>query len=520
MYNDKKVQKVLTPLFLISAFITSAFAIWAIISPNQLTLSLSVIQQFFVINYGWFLMLLPVLFAIICLFFGFSKKYGHIRLGGTDSRPKFSTFSWLAMLFTAGIGIGIVYFGINQPLYAYYLSPMGISNTSVSQMEAARHAMGMGVYLWGIGAWVIFSIAGLVVGYFVYTHGGKYLPGEAITMGFGSKKWAKPVSQTMNILSVVCAALTIATTIGLGVIQMSGGIKKLFLIPDNISSILPFIILAILFVLFTSAAVTPLQKGMKIIGNINMYMAIGIMVFVMVFGPTRFIFEQIVTTFGTFIDTLIVQNFEMYIFSEQQSFVYDWAATGWLWWISWTPFMGVFVASISYGRTLKEYAIATMTAPVAFMILWICTFGGTAMLNVIQGDGSLSQIAMSTPDMTFFALLDTLPFSQLTTIFTLVLILFFLATTCTGCSVSLSTMTDLEGKTNSATRAGVWSVLMSIIAIAAIVATFRGGNDAFNGIKALATTMTIPYLVFFIISISAFIKQIVVDNKEMSKEVI
>lgn len=520
METTKTKNKVFTPLFIASGLITAVFAIWAMVDPSQLTLSLSKVQLFVVGNYGWFFMLIPVIFAFISLYFGLSKKYGHIKFGGQDAKPQFSTFSWLAMLFTAGIGVGIIYFGINQPLYAYYLSPMGINNPTISPMEAARNSMGMGVYLWGIGAWVIFSIAGLVVGYFAYKHNGKYLPGEAIRIGFKDKKWSNPFAKCIDVLSVVCAALTIAATIGLGVIQLSGALKMLYNVPENIVNMLPFILLAILFIMFTTAAVTPLQKGMKFIGDVNMYMAIAITLFAMIFGPTRYIFEQIVDTFGTFVQTSVIQNFQMYIFSDLQNFVYEWEATGWLWWISWTPFMGVFVASISYGRSIKEFVVASMTAPVGFMLIWLCTFGGSAMHNVMLGDGSLGQVGMTTPDLTFFKFLEMLPFSTITIIFTAILLLFFLATTCTGCSVSLSTMTDPEGKSSSPVRSAVWSLLMSLIAISAIVATLRGGNDAFNGIRALATTMTIPYLAFFLISISAFIKQIVVDNKGSNKEVI
>ncbi len=507
------MSKIFTKLFVVSAIFTGMFSVWSILYPINLGDTLSAFQIFFSLMYGWFIKILPVIIIGICIFFGVSKKYRDIRFGGPDARPDFSTFSWLAMLFTAGIGIGIVYFGINEGPIAYLLAPDGIGATNTTKWEAAKTAMGIGIYHWGISAWAIFSISGLSVGYFTFKHGTRYLPGAPIEFAFKGRPWAKPVAAVMNVLGVVCSALTISATMGLGSVQIASGARIVTGQSGESTVMWPFIALAVLFVIFTLAAITPLKKGMKFIGDVNVWMAIGIMVFVMIFGPTRYIFEQIVSTFGTLLTGFIPKNFEMYLFVDDPSYIVSWDTSTLLWWIAWTPFMCVFIASISKGRKIKEFCFASMTIPVIFMILWLATFSGTALLDIIQGTGSIGNYALSNPEETFFALLRTLPFSGFTQFFTLVLIVFFLATTCTSAAVSLSRMTGPDGIEISHTRSAVWAVLMTLIAVAAIYATISsGGIEGMYGIRALATALALPYLFFYILIIVAFIKQIRKDE--------
>lgn len=517
--KEELLRKIFTKLFIISAIITAVFSTWSILYPINLGDTLSRFQVFFSLMYGWFIKILPIIIIGISLYFGISKKYRDMRFGGPDARPEFSTFSWLAMLFTAGIGIGIVYFGINEGAIAYLLAPDGIgadgglAANGTQKWEAAKNAMAISIYHWGVPAWAIFSISGLSVGYFTFRHGTRYLPGAPIEFAFKGRPWAKPVARVMNVLGVVCSALTISATMGIGAVQIASGARIVANAPAEGTEMWPFIVLAILFVIFTLAAVTPLKKGMKFIGDANMWMAIGIMVFVMIFGPTRFIFEQIFDTFGSVLTGLIPKNFEMYIFVDDPSYTVAWDTATLLWWIAWTPFMCVFIASISKGRKIKEFCFATMTIPVIFMVLWLATFSGTVLLDIIQGSGEIGKYALENPEETFFALLRNLPFSGFTQIFTLVLIIFFLATTCTSAAISLSRMTGPDGIEISHTRSAVWSVLMTLIAVAAIYATISsGGIEGMYGIRALATALALPYLFFYILIIAAFIKQIRKDE--------
>ena len=500
-----KLNNVFSPLFLISSAIAALFAIWAVIAPNQMGDMMTIAQQYLAVTTGWLVLFLPFFFIVLLLYLGFHPKYRDYVIGGPGVKPDYTTFSWIAMLFAAGIGVGIVYFAVNSALYAYFLSPSGMMS-GASTTETIRNALGLAFYQWGPQAWAIFSISGLVVGYFAFQHKTKYLPGEALAFGFKDRRWAAPAGKVMNIMACVCAALTIATSVGLGSGQLAAG-TFLILGIDNTPAFAPFVVLFLLFVATAASSILPTEKGMRVIGNWNVYIFLGLMVFVMFFGPTRFIFETIFQTIGAFLSIAIPINFELFLLAEEPSYVYDWNVVTMQWWLSWTPFMAVFIASISRGRTLKQFSLATISVPALFMLLWLSTFGGIALLDMFQGEGTIAGHAMEHAHLTFFAILDVLPMTQLTIIVTIALLFLSLVTTYTSCSLSLSRMTDREGLNTSPARAFIWCLLMALIAVAAIAAQLLGGNNALNAIRALATTIAFPYIFFFMLTISAFIKQ-------------
>jgi glycine betaine transporter len=508
-----KKPKIFTAIFVISALITAFFSIFSLINPSALAKIMTFIQSLFATQYGWTAMLIPVLCMGFLVALGISK-YGKIIIGGQNAKPDYNIFSWLAMLFTSSIGIGIIYFGVNEPLYAYYLAPS--STEAPNKMEAAREAMGTAMYHWGVSVWAIFSVVGLVMAYFVTKHNIRYLPGDVIEKSFGRRKWVPATKNTMNILAVVCSAMTIAATMGLGSVQISTGMKQVVNIGGSFQGVLPYLVLVILLVVcFFAATTKKVGKGMQVLGDWNVYLAIAILLFAIVFGPTRYILNQVVQLLGTYIDQLIPRNFDMFLFSDDPTYSTTWDVANNMWWISWTPFMGVFIASISKGRTIRQFAFATMTIPVIFMLFWHAAFGGIALLDAILGTEKIAKHAMESPDMTFFAILQTMPWPKLTSIATIVLLIMFISTTVTSAALSLARMTDIDGKEAAPVRSAVWVLLMAIIALTGIFATTLGGNDALNAVKSLATTLSYPYLFFFILMITAFIKQLMKDKPQI-----
>ncbi|SKB01417.1 BCCT family transporter [Sporosarcina newyorkensis] len=511
--RSSRKPKVFTPIFIISASITAFFSIFSLVNPVALAKVMTFIQTIFATQYGWMAMLIPILCMGFLVAIGVSK-YGKIVIGGQDAKPDYNIFSWLAMLFTSSIGIGIIYFGVNEPLYAYYLSPS--STEAPNQMVAAREAMGTALYHWGISVWAIFSVAGLIMAYFVSKHKIRYLPGDVIEKSFGNRKWVPLTKNIMNVLAVVCSAMTIAATIGLGSVQISTGINQVGNLNASLTGILPYIVLFILLSVCIFAATTKKAgKGMQVLGDWNVYLAIAILIFGMLFGPTRYIINQAVQLTGTYIAQLIPRNFDMFLFSNDLTYSTTWDVANNMWWISWTPFMGVFIASISKGRTVRQFAFATMTIPVLFMLLWHSTFGGIALLDAVLGTGDIAKNAMESPEVTFFAILATMPWSKLTFIATIILLIMFISTTVTSAALSLARMTDYEGKEASRVRSSVWVILMGIIALTGIFATTLGGNDALNAVKSLATTLSYPYIFFFILMMTGFIKQLMKDKPQV-----
>ncbi|WNS74892.1 BCCT family transporter [Bacillus sp. DTU_2020_1000418_1_SI_GHA_SEK_038] len=508
-----KKPKIFTIIFIISALITAFFSIFSLINPSALAKIMTFIQTLFATQYGWMAMLIPVICMGFLVVLGISK-YGKIVIGGKDAKPDYNLFSWLAMLFTSSIGIGIIYFGVNEPLYAYYLAPSSTEAPNV--MEAAREAMGTALYHWGVSVWAIFSVVGLVMAYFVSKHNIRYLPGDVIEKSFGRRKWVPLTKNMMNVLAIVCSAMTIAATMGLGSVQISTGINQVINTGSSLKGILPyFVLFLLLIVCFFASTTKKVGKGMQVLGDWNVYLAIAILVFAMLFGPTRYILNQVVQLLGTYIDQLIPRNFDMFLFSNDLTYSTTWDVANNMWWISWTPFMGVFIASISKGRTIRQFAFATMTIPVIFMLFWHAAFGGIALLDAVLGTGNIAKNALESPEVTFFAILETMPWSKLTSIATIVLLIMFISTTVTSAALSLARMTDIEGKEAAPVRSAVWVILMTIIALTGIFSTTLGGNDALNAVKSLATTLSYPYLFFFILMITAFIKQLMKDKHQI-----
>ena len=509
---EEKKNKIFTPIFIASASVSAIIAIASLVSPDLLAAGLTSGQQVLSVVYGWFAMLIPFLCMMLLLALGLPSKYSHIVIGGQDAKPDYSMFSWLAMLFSASIGMGIIYFAVNEPLFAFALSPGSTEAPSV--MEAARHAMGTTLQHWGVSVWAIFSVSGLVFSYFVFKYKTKYLPGDIIHRAWSKRGWSKATANLVNVTACVCSAMTIAATLGLGSVQLATGITNIFGLDPAWRSVLPYIMLGILVLMGLPAATTKkVGNGMRILGGWNAYICIGVMVYAIVVGPTRYIFEQMVHTTGRYFAEIIPRNFDMFIFSADPIYSHTWTVANNMWWLSWTPFMAVFIASISKGRTIRQFSFATMFIPAAFLLIWHSTFGATALLNLIQGDGSIAAHALESPDMTFFAILETLPLTQFITIASVILLLFFLATSITSGALALGRMTDIEGKNPAPARCAVWALIMSGIALTGIFAAQIGGEGALIAIRSLATTMAYPYMFVFILLTTAFLRQLKRDEE-------
>lgn len=512
-------KKVFTPTFVISASVSLILAIISLISTDTLSEILSAFQVVFAVEYGWLGQIIPLVCLVILFILGFSKKYGHIKLGGVDAKPEYSTFAWIGMLFTAAIGMGLMSFAVNEPLYAYLLSP-GSIDAQPNIMEAAKQAMVTSMYHWGASTWAIGALAGLIVAYFVSRHNGRYLPGDAIIKAWPHKKWSKKLSSFINILACIAAAATISASMGIGVVQLTSGVSALFNLSESATDMLPYIFLILLtvFCLFSSTT-KKIGKGMNIISNINIYVCIFVLVFVFVFGPTRFIFENVVQTFGAYISEFIPRSTDMFIFGTDQalattgmSYLTSWDVVNNLFWVCWAPFMAVFIASISKGRTIKEFAIGTTIVPTVFMLLWNGGIGGISLLDTLLGEGQIAANVLERADLTFFMIIKSLPFSTIMTIVSIILLFMFLTTTITSASLSLGRMTDDDGLNPAPIRCAIWLILMACISLTSLVSASAGGADALATIKAIGSTFGYPYLFFFIMIIFAFLRRIRIDE--------
>lgn len=501
MFTKKKQEnaKATNKLFAVTAPLVAVVAFCALLWPVQLTNTIVAATSFFYRTYDWFIIWIPLAALILCLVIALSR-YGRIKLGGKDAKPEYSFFSWMAMLFTAGIGVGIVFYGPIEALWHYFQSPIGVE-AGYDPGEAASNAMSLALWVWGLPAWALYALGGLIIAYFAYQKGGSFTPAAALEIGFNKKKWAKPVAIFAAAVAIISIALSVSSSIAMATTQVTAGVKIISGI-DLEGNGIKIIILAIIFAAYAAAAVLPIQKGMKFLGDWTMYIAIAIMLFVFVAGPTQYFMSVIVTTIGNIITKTIPYGFELYLFRKRDWLIW-YPLSYWVWWITWMPFVGAFLAKISKGRTVKEFLLAAILAPAGFMVAWFSIFSGFALVDTIEGSGAVAAIGNSGGyEGTIYYLLNLLPFSGITKIVVALLFLGFVITTVTSAAISLGVMTSKDGKGESKGKAFIWSVFMALIAFAVIV------TGSIEGIKAVGSFAGFPFVFLLFLMSAALLRQL------------
>lgn len=473
-------------VFIISSILVSLFVLWGALFPSSLNEVANAALTWMIDNFGWFYMLITALFIFFVVGIAISP-YGKVRLGKRNDRPEYSWISWIGMLFAAGIGVGFVFWGVAEPLLYYMEPPVGYQPETT---ESAIAGLRYGAYHWALHPWAIYSVVGLTLAYVQYRKGLPALISSAFYPILGERVngWQ---GKTIDILAVLATCTGVATTFGLSAMQITGGLSHISPIPN--SSWTQLIIIALVTVLFLISAARGVDRGIKILSNVNLIIAGFLLLFVIIFGPTLFIAESFVTTLGGYITNVIPMALTLTPFSES-----EWLGTNtiffWAWHISWAPFMGLFIAKISRGRTIREFIAGVLIVPTLIAILWFTTFGGTGLYIELFGAGGLSELINSQVELALFAMLAELPFSFFTNIVAIILIAIFFITSADSASFVLGSMTSNGDPEPKLSVKLVWGLL---IAGAASVLLFSGGG----GLRALQTASIVAALPFTIIMI-------------------
>lgn len=488
-------------VFYISALLVALFVLWGAISPDSLSRLAEDALGWMITNFGWFYMLITAFFVLFVIVLAISP-YGNIRLGKPDDRPEFSWLSWIGMLFAAGIGVGFVFFGVAEPLLYYLDTPAGIEPGT---KEAATAALRYSSYHWALHPWAIFSIVGLTLAYVQFRKGRPALISSAFYPLIGRKTdgW---MGQTIDILAVLATCTGVATTFGLSAMQISGGLSYITPLPNNIW--VQLVVIVIVTIAFMISASTGLDKGIKILSNVNIAVAGLLLLFIIIFGPTLFIAENFVTTLGGYISNLIPMSLTLTPFSDS-----DWLGKNtiffWAWHISWAPFMGLFIARISKGRTIRQFMTGVLLVPSVIAIIWFTAFGGTALNLEINGPGGLAELVTSDVELALFATLEGLPFTTITSIIAVILIFIFFITSADSATYVLGAMTSRGSLVPSMSIKLVWGLL---IAGTASVLLLSGGG----GLDALQTASIIVALPFAVIMILLIISVLIMLKRDWS----
>ena len=479
--GDRNVQPfgldIHNPVFAISAILAVAFVALTLLFQKQAGSLFGEMRLWITSQFDWFFIITANFLVLFCLVVAFSKL-GHIRLGGKDAKPDYGYPAWLSMLFAAGVGIGLMFFGVLEPVTHTLNPPLGIDPANTEVARAA--GMSGAIMHWGLHAWAIYAIVGLSLAFFAFNRGMPLTLRSAFYPLMGKAVWG-PFGHFVDITAVLATLFGLAVSLGFGAEQISGGLNYLFDVPIN-NTTKVVLIIAIIAVALISV-VAGLEKGVKRLSEINMCMAAALLLFVMIAGPTMFILK---TTFTATVDYIsYLPGLSNWIGREDTDFLHGWSTFYWAWWISWSPFVGMFIARVSFGRTVREFITWVLIIPTFIGIVWMSTFGATALEQLFT-DGYRG-VADSVPELALFKMLELLPFTEIVSAISILLIAIFFITSADSGSLVMDIITA-GGKLDAPVQQRVfWCVLSGIVAVTLML----GGGMA--SLQALTISIGLPF---------------------------
>ncbi|MFW2512436.1 BCCT family transporter [Demequina sp. SO4-13] len=472
-----------TWVFWPSTVIILGFALFAIVAPGAAESAFATIQGEIIGAFGWYYVLIAAFFVAFALFIGFSK-YGGIVLGKDDEKPQFSMFSWFALLFAAGMGIGLVFYGVSEPLAHFAAPPPGVTGTPES---IAQQAMSRTFLHWGVHAWSIYIVVGIAIAYAVHRRGRPVSIRYALEPLLGDRihgVWGNVI----DVTAVVGTLFGVATSLGLGVQQISSGLGSAGIAEPGTTTQIVLIIIITIIGIFS--LVTGVHRGMKWLSNINLALAGLLLLYVLSTGPTVFLLQEFVQSIGSYIQAFIGMSFDVSAYQGDAGAEWQaaWTTFYWGWWISWAPFVGVFIARVSKGRTVREFVWGVLLVPALVTFLWFSVLGGSALYEQVYGDGRFIA-ADGSIDYTgsLFQLLDGLPGGSVAAIGAIILIAVFFVTSSDSGSLVLSMLTSGGNDNPKRWLRVFWASVEAIVAIALLLA---GGLDA---LQTAAIITALPF---------------------------
>lgn len=363
--------RVSRPVFLTSAILILAFIIFGAFFNELATEVFGQAKAFVSMRFGWFFIMVVNLTLVMSIYLIFSR-YGDIRLGHQNENPEYNLVSWIGMLFSAGIGIGLLYWGTAEPLYHFMAPPLG----EPESVAAAKQAMNISFLHYGLHVWALYGMVALSLAYFHYRRGLPLAIRSTLYPLIGKKIYG-PMGHTVDTLAVFGTMFGVVTTLGLGVLQINSGLESLFGIPNNIT--VQIILIAFITMLAGLSLLMGLDKGIKRLSDINIFFTIVLLSFVIILGPTQFIFNSFFENIGNYLHQVIPLGLWTESYEGEANWQSSWTVFYWAWWISWSPFVGVFVARISRGRTIREFILGVLLIPITILFLWFTAFGGSAV---------------------------------------------------------------------------------------------------------------------------------------------
>ncbi len=494
------MKKLEPAVFFPSALLVFAGVGFAVMSHDRAETVFSSISTWLSQNMGWLYLLGVALFLFACIVIGLSE-WGRIKLGPQDSEPEYGFVAWFAMLFSAGMGIGLMFFGVAEPLTHYANPPYG--EPFQGGVEGVEQAMVISFFHWGVHAWAIYAMVGLSLAYFAFRHGLPLTIRSALFPLFGDRVNG-PLGHTVDVIAVIGTLFGVATSLGFGVSQINAGLNDLFGIGVNETT--QVVLIAAITGAATISVVTGLDKGIKLLSQWNLILAVGLLLFVFIAGPTIYLLDAFVQNVGGYIDQLADVTFKNDAYGDG-SWMAGWTLFYWGWWISWSPFVGMFIARISRGRTIREFIFGVLIGPTVFTFFWMSVYGNSALREVLaDASAPLLDIAQNDPPLALFAFLDTLPFSAITSILAIVLVTTFFVTSSDSGSLVIDTITSGGALEPPVWQRVFWAVLEGVVAAVLLV---TGGLAA---LQSASLAAALPFTVVIILALVGLLRALHLES--------
>jgi glycine betaine transporter len=482
-------------LFVISLLVSVFVAIWGVLRPDDLGNTASSLTSSALKALDWFFMAAVTGFVILCAMLAIGP-YGKIKLGKDTDKPEFSLPSWMAMLFAAGMGVGLLFWGVSEPV-RHFVEPAGLEPETAA---AARQAMVLTCFHWGLHAWAVYAVTALVLAYFGFRKGAKYLPGEPLRWSFKGR-WVKPVGDVADIVGVLAVALGVAGSLGMGLMQIQSGLHIVTGVSGD-SVWVGMAILACLVAAYMISATTGLDKGIRLLSNLNMTLAVLLLFFVLLTGSTVSLFGGFLTGLGDYASSLVGISLRLFPYQNLQEWTHRWTLTFFIFWIAWAPFVGVFIARISRGRTIREFVLGVLLVPTVFSVLWFAVFGGSGIHQELHGAGGMAALVKEDMTVALFTLFDRLPLSNLLSVTAILLIFIFLVTSADSATFVLGMLTS-QGNPNPPTKRKVlWGIVLGALGAALL---FTGKVES---LQAVVVAGAIPFTFVILLQVAALIKEL------------
>jgi choline/glycine/proline betaine transport protein len=488
-------------VFIPASLIIAALLLLTIIKPDYSNHLFNALQNYLVNNASWFYILVVAVILGFILYLSLSR-FGAIKLGPEHSTPDYSLSEWIAMLFAAGMGIGLMFFGVAEPIM-HYLSP---PTAEPNSMEAIKEAMKITFFHWGLHAWAIYAIVALILAFFSYRYQLPLTLRSALHPIIGDKIYGWP-GHLVDIFAVVSTVFGVATSLGLGASQVNSGLN--YLIDIDVSVLNQVIIMLAITVLASVSVVTGLDKGIKFLSESNMVLAIALLLLIFILGPSIFLLQAYIQNIGHYLSEIVSDTFNLFAY-DKKDWIGGWTLFYWGWWLAWAPFVGLFIARISRGRTIREFVIGVMVVPTAFTLLWMTIFGNSAIyMAVEQGYVEITNMVSNDSSVALFVFLEKFPWSGLLTGLSVLMIVIFFVTSCDSGAMVINMLCSY-GEDNTP----IWQRLFWAfgVGIVAAVLSLAGGLSA---LQTMTIASAFPFSIVLLISCFGLIKALQVESAKM-----